>query len=76
MFIKLGQLLSTRADLLADAYRTELAKLQDEVAPLPAQAIADVIREDLGAPPDQLSSLRLTVKTTNFHDFSAGFSFW
>jgi ubiquinone biosynthesis protein len=54
MFIKLGQLLSTRADLLPDAYRTELAKLQDEVAPLPANAIADVIREDLGAPPDQL----------------------
>jgi ubiquinone biosynthesis protein len=54
MFIKLGQVLSTRADLLPDAYRTELAKLQDEVAPLPATAITDVIREDLGAPPDQL----------------------
>jgi ubiquinone biosynthesis protein len=54
MFIKLGQLLSTRADLLPDAYRTELAKLQDEVAPMPAQAIGDVIREDLGAPPNQL----------------------
>ena len=36
LFIKLGQVLSTRADLLPDAYRVELAKLQDEVAPLPA----------------------------------------
>lgn len=54
MFIKLGQALSTRGDLLPDAYRTEVAKLQDEVAPLPANAIADVIREDLGASPDQL----------------------
>lgn len=54
MFIKLGQALSTRADLLPDAYRTELAKMQDEVAPLPASAIADVIHEDLGAPPEQL----------------------
>ncbi len=54
MFIKLGQLLSTRGDLLPDAYRTELAKLQDEVASLPADAIAAVIREDLGAPPDKL----------------------
>jgi hypothetical protein len=53
-FIKLGQVLSTRGDLLPDAYRTELGKLQDEVAPLPATAIAEVIREDLGAPPDQL----------------------
>jgi ubiquinone biosynthesis protein len=54
MFIKLGQVLSTRGDLLPDAYRIELAKLQDEVAPLPAQLITDVIREDLGAPPDKL----------------------
>ena len=54
MFIKLGQMLSTRSDLLPEAYRTELAKLQDEVSPLPADAIADVIREDLGAPPDKL----------------------
>jgi ubiquinone biosynthesis protein len=54
MFIKLGQALSTRGDLLPDAYRKELARLQDEVTPVPAQAIADVIREDLGAPPDQL----------------------
>jgi ubiquinone biosynthesis protein len=53
MFIKLGQVLSTRGDLLPDAYRAELAKLQDEVTPLPADAIACVIREDLGAPPDQ-----------------------
>ncbi len=54
LFIKLGQMLSTRGDLLPDAYRTELAKLQDEVAPLPVNAIADIIREDLGASPDQL----------------------
>jgi ubiquinone biosynthesis protein len=39
---------------LPDAYRKELAQLQDEVVPVPANVIADVIREDLGAPPDQL----------------------
>ena len=54
MFIKLGQMLSTRSDLLPEAYRTELAKLQDEVAPLPADAITNVIREDLGELPDKL----------------------
>jgi ubiquinone biosynthesis protein len=54
MFIKLGQILSTRGDLLPDAYRVELAKLQDEVAPVPAGAIADVIREDLGSTPEKL----------------------
>jgi ubiquinone biosynthesis protein len=54
MFVKLGQILSTRGDLLPDAYRAELAKLQDEVAPVPTKAIADVIRDDLGAPPEKL----------------------
>jgi ubiquinone biosynthesis protein len=54
MFIKLGQALSTRGDLLPDAYRGELAKLQDEVPPLPVGAIAGVIQADLGASPDQL----------------------
>ena len=49
MFIKLGQMLSTRSDLLPEEYRT-----QDEVAPLPANAIADAIEEDLGGPPDKL----------------------
>src|SRR3982751_4140329 len=51
MFIKLGQVLSTRGDLLPEAYRIELAKLQDEVAPLPEEAIIAIIREDLGASP-------------------------
>ena len=54
MFIKLGQVLSTRTDLLPEVYRAELAKLQDEVPPLPEHVIADVIREDLGAPPDKI----------------------
>jgi hypothetical protein len=42
--------------LLPDAYRIELAKLQDEVAPLPIGAIADVIQEDLDSPPEKLSA--------------------
>ena len=54
MFIKLGQVLSTRSDLLPEVYRAELAKLQDEVPPLPEHVIADVIREDLGASPASL----------------------
>src|SRR5215467_12952496 len=54
MFIKLGQMLSTREDLLPDAYRAELAKLQDEVSPLPSNAITKVIQEDLGAAPENL----------------------
>lgn len=53
-FIKLGQLLSTRADLLPAAYRDELRKLQDSVPPVPAAEIDAVIREELGASPEDL----------------------
>jgi ubiquinone biosynthesis protein len=56
LFIKLGQVLSTRSDILAPAYRAELAKMQDDVPPLPTQLIAEVIEEDLGASPDEIFS--------------------
>jgi ubiquinone biosynthesis protein len=54
VFVKLGQMLSTRGDLLPDANRAELEKLQNEVAPVHASAIAQIIREDLGATPEEL----------------------
>src|SRR5947209_2580884 len=53
-FIKLGQMLSTRGDLLPEAYRLELAKLVDDVPPLPATVITQVIREELGAAPEAI----------------------
>lgn len=54
LFIKLGQMLSTRGDLLPEAYRIELARLVDDVPPLPPDVIAQVIREDLGAAPESV----------------------
>lgn len=54
MFIKLGQMLSTRGDLLPEAYRVELAKLVDSVPPLPVDVITQVIREELGAAPETI----------------------
>ncbi|HEY3097528.1 MAG TPA: AarF/UbiB family protein [Methylomirabilota bacterium] len=47
-FVKLGQILSTRADLLPDAYLTALARLQDEVAPVPFADVEKTLREELG----------------------------
>src|SRR5437763_7313838 len=46
-YIKLGQLLSSRPDLLPDAYIEELGKLVDQVPPVPFTAIRQVIEEDL-----------------------------
>src|SRR5579871_6335961 len=47
-FIKLGQLISTRADLLPPHYVEELAKLQDAAPPVPAQAAWAAIEAELG----------------------------
>jgi predicted unusual protein kinase regulating ubiquinone biosynthesis (AarF/ABC1/UbiB family) len=47
-FVKLGQVLSTRADLLPDAYLTALSRLQDSVAPVPFADVERTVREELG----------------------------
>jgi len=47
-FIKLGQLLSSRPDLLPDVYIEELGGLVDEVSPVPFPEIEAVVREDFG----------------------------
>lgn len=47
-FIKLGQLLSTRADLLPPPYLDAMARLQDELEPFPVEVVRDTIEEDLG----------------------------
>jgi ubiquinone biosynthesis protein len=49
-FIKLGQLMSTRADLLPPEYITELIKLQDKVAPLPFEQVKNVLEHELKRP--------------------------
>src|SRR5919197_955291 len=46
-FIKLGQLLSSRPDLLPDVYIEELGKLVDQVPPVPFDEIRGVIAKDL-----------------------------
>jgi ubiquinone biosynthesis protein len=46
-FIKLGQMLSTRADLLAPEYRLELAKLQDAAPSLPDEVVREVMATEL-----------------------------
>lgn len=46
-FIKIGQILSTRENLLPQEYVDELTKLQDQVAPVPFSEIQEVIEEEL-----------------------------
>lgn len=53
-FIKLGQVLSTRADLLPPEYQRELAKLQDSAPPVPWSEIEAIIVQEFGAPVSDL----------------------
>ncbi len=51
-FIKLGQLLSTRPDVLPPAYLTALSRLQDGAPPVPADQIHAILEQELGASTD------------------------
>src|SRR5207253_9797503 len=55
-FVKLGQILSTRADLLPPAYQAELAKLQDARRPLKTEIVTDIIAAEFGGPVDAVFS--------------------
>ncbi len=48
VFIKFGQLLSVRQDLLSDSFAAELAKLQDHVPPFPGEQARAIVAEGLG----------------------------
>ncbi len=49
-FIKLGQILSTRPDLLPPAYQAELAKLQDAAPTIPFEHVREALSAALGRP--------------------------
>ncbi|MFC8131334.1 ABC1 kinase family protein [Streptomyces sp. NPDC057302] len=53
-FVKLGQLMSTRRDLLPEPYVEELSRLQDQVAPAPWPQVEETLIAGLGAPPGQV----------------------
>ncbi|MDB4951010.1 MAG: hypothetical protein JWM27_3659 [Gemmatimonadetes bacterium] len=53
-FIKLAQVFGARADILPEPYLSEVARLQDAVAPLPVEAIEAVILAEFGRPAAQV----------------------
>ncbi len=48
-FVKIGQILSTRPDLLPPPYVKELSRLQDQVGPIPGSEVTAVLSEELGS---------------------------
>lgn len=53
-FIKLGQILSTRSDLIGPDLAEELSKLQSSTPPDPVEQVNGLITEELGSAPDQV----------------------
>ncbi len=47
-FVKMGQILSTRTDVLPSDFIMELTKLQDSLTPLPVETVEAVIKDELG----------------------------
>ena len=52
VYVKLGQLLSTRPDLLSDDYITALSRLQADVPAVPWKEVKPYLRRELGQPID------------------------
>ena len=53
-FIKLGQILSTRADLIGVDLAKELSQLRASVSPEPIESIVETIESEFGKPPEEL----------------------
>jgi ubiquinone biosynthesis protein len=55
-YVKLGQIISSRAEQLPPEWRTQMAKLQSNVEPFPYDIAETIITRELGAPLSQLYS--------------------
>jgi ubiquinone biosynthesis protein len=54
MFVKLGQILSTRSDLLSPEAAQELSRLQDNVRPAPRDGVAELLESEFEEPVEQV----------------------
>lgn len=53
-FVKLGQVLSARPDLISPAVAAPLARLQDDVAPFDPRRVPGLLRQAFGRPPEEI----------------------
>ncbi|MES2207447.1 MAG: ubiquinone biosynthesis regulatory protein kinase UbiB [Pseudomonadota bacterium] len=54
IFVKFGQMLSTRRDMLAPDFADELARLQDQVEPFPYAEVRDILERAYGESPEKI----------------------
>ena len=53
-YVKIGQMMASRADILPANWITELSKLQSEAAPFGYDDVVAIVTKELGAPPEEL----------------------
>jgi ubiquinone biosynthesis protein len=53
-YVKIGQMVASRGEALPPDWLEELQKLQSEVAPFPWEEASEIVRKELGAPPEEL----------------------
>jgi ubiquinone biosynthesis protein len=68
-YIKLGQILSTRPDLVPVEFIDELSKLQDEVPPFSFNEVVQIVESEFGVPPEELFE---SLNDTSFASASIG----
>ncbi len=56
-FIKFGQVLANRPDMLPPDVIKELAKLQDDVPPFPFSEVSEIVEQELGRPASEVFSV-------------------
>ena len=61
-FVKIGQALSSRPDVMPPEYLVELELLQDRIPPFPSEAALETVEEDLGMPMEQVGGWRRGVE--------------
>ena len=53
-YVKIGQMMASRSDILSPEWITELSKLQSEAAPFAYDDVVIIVRKELGSPPEEL----------------------
>ncbi len=53
-YVKMGQIISSRAEVLPPEWAVEMNKLQSNVPPFPSDEVRTIIIDELGAPPEQV----------------------
>src|SRR5436305_1083821 len=71
LMIKLGQFLSSRADLLPEQALAVLGSLQDEVPPAPFEHVVSVIESELGKPVEEIFRVLEWIDGIKINDYAA-----